>query len=248
MVLRDMSVVKGGLPAPYQAVATLDNERDAATLARWMGEVRKSNKTADDLLGTKPVSDIRTFVRSDPTVTNYLSSLSRSGASAEQTAGILGAIDDLAFAKMFYDRDPNAATAAVKSFTDAWQFMPQGGARVPTKVYDAVSQSAEQTLDRLRPIGPRAPEEYLEAGKELQIAVPEIFGKVGAPKVDDYLRTLRASPTWITAPNIEALWLMDPYGRIVRDKHGAPVTVPFNSTPDAGSLDFGMKALTEGAM
>lgn len=56
----------------------------------------------------------------------------------------------------------------------------------------------------------------------------QIFGNLGGPKVEDYIRTLQASPTWITSPNADALWLQDSFGRIVRGRDGQPFAVPFN--------------------
>lgn len=205
----------GKLDPSYQAVPSLDNERDGALLARWLAEVPKG-KTGADLIGAKPENDIKTAVRSDPTVQSFLSSLSRSGAGLGQVDGVLRAIDDLAFAKSYYDRDPHAAANAIDSFTAKYEFMPDGGARVPRERYDAVSANAAATLRGLA----------LD-----QIAVPPLFGQHGMPSGDDYLRVLRTAPTWITSPNVDALWLMDNGGRVVRGRDGKPIAVPFAAPP-----------------
>lgn len=59
----------------------------------------------------------------------------------------------------------------------------------------------------------------------------QIFGNIGGPSGDDYIRAVKASPSWITSPNADALWLMDSYGRVVRQTNGQPVAVPFNGAP-----------------
>lgn len=213
-VFHDLSTA-GGLPATFQAIPVLANERDGAMLARWLAEL-PNGKAASDLIGTKNENDIKASVRADPGVQSLLASLSRSGASVAQTDSVLNAIDALGFAKSYYDRDPKAALDAAAAFTGNYEFMPNGGARVPHDVFDAVNAQAGATLQRLSPDG---------------IAVPPIYGQPGMPSVDDYLATLRAAPTWITAPRADALWLMDAAGRIVRDKQGRPVAVPFDSVP-----------------
>jgi hypothetical protein len=209
-VWRDLTT-GGKLPAAFQAVPALENEGDGALLARWLGQ---AGKTADDLLGEKAVNQIKTTIRSDPTVQAYLSSLSRSGASMQQVSAVTDAIDGLAFAKSYFNRDPQPALGAITAFTGNYEFMPNGGARVPRDKVDAVSANASQALNGLS----------LD-----KLAVPNVYGRQGAPKPEEFLELLKASPMWINAPRGDALWLMDPYGRIVRDRKGAPIAVPFNA-------------------
>jgi muramidase (phage lysozyme) len=226
-IWHDLTTI-GKLPPAYQAVGALDNERDAALLARGLSEVQKSGKAWGDLLGPKVESDIKTSVRSDPAVQQLTLSLSRSGSSAAQIDGIVSAIDGLAFAKSFYDRDTSAAQNAIQSFTGNYEFMPNGGARVPAKLFDTVAGNASAMLQKL------------DANS---IAIPPSFAVTdadrrahpAAPTADDYLSGLRAAPTWITSPRADALWLMDPQGRLVRGRDAAPLAVPFNTpiTPAA---------------
>lgn len=61
-----------------------------------------------------------------------------------------------------------------------------------------------------------------------------IFNQLGGPSGDDYVRSLRAAPSWITSPNADGLWLMDHYGRVVRNADGSPVAVPFAAPPAPG--------------
>lgn len=211
-VWRDLTTA-GKLPPAYQAVASLDNQGDGALLARWLGQASQGKK-ADDVLGEKNVNNIKNTVRNDPDVQAYLASLSRSGASMSQVSAVADAIDSLAFAKSYFNRDPEAAQNAISSFTGKYEFMPQGGARVPRDKFDDVSTRTAQTLGGLA---------------LSKIAVPSVYGQPGMPKPQEFLELLKASPMWINSPRGDALWLMDPYGRLVRDKKGAPVAVPVNA-------------------
>lgn len=168
--------------------------------------------------GAKDVGTIKTNIRGNPAVVNLINSLSKSGSSAAQVDGVLGSIDTLAYAKSFYDRDPAAAQNAADSFTSKYEFMPNGGARVPTKQFDAVSANSRATLDGL---------------STEHIAVPELYGKPGQPSADEYTALIKASPTWITSPKADALWLIDNGGRLVRGKDGVPLSVPFNAPSPA---------------
>lgn len=203
----------GKLPASYQAVGTLDNQRDASLLARALSEP-KNGKNLVSLVGDKESKTISDAVHGDQSVQNLLSSMSRSGSSIDQISGVASAITTLGYAKRFYDGDADAAQNAIKSFTDKYEFMSSGGARVPKENFDTVQTNAQLTLGRIT---------------DKSIAVPGIFGQPNQPSRDDYLNTLRASPTWITSPRADALWLMDSAGRIVRDPKGKPIQVPFSA-------------------
>jgi len=217
-------VTLGKLPAAYQGVAALDDPNDAKLLARAINETNKSGKDWSDILGSaggKSVAGgLKNDVRNDPGVQNLAFSLARSGASAGQIDGLLGSIETLAYAKQFYNRDTSAAADAVKSFIGKYEFLPNGGARVPVDKADAVTQGAVETL------------RTLTADK---IAVPPVFGGLGQPTTEDYAASLRSAPTWITSPRNDALWLMDAGGRLVRDKGGLPVAVPFSYQPQAAA-------------
>lgn len=219
-VYRDL-VTLGKMPPQYQAIPTLESH-DGQMLGRWLNELPK-DKGVDDLLGAgpdgKPMStSIKDAVRNDPSVQALSNSLSHSGASAGQVSDVISSIDNLAYAKAFYDRDPKAAQNAVTAFTGKFEFMPNGGARVPTAIFDKVSDAAHQTVTALDP---------------KHIDIPAIYGQLGMPGRDEYLDMIKANPTWITAPTGDGLMLMDPYGRFVRDTAGQVVTVPFNVNPGA---------------
>lgn len=222
-VWRDLTTIQGGLPASYQAVAVLGDQSQAAILARGLAEQGKSGKNLSDLLPPKAktgTTGINSMVESAPDLHSLLMSLSRSGASAQMQDDTLNAVKTLAYANVVYNNaDPaTAADNAVKAFTSNYEFMPNGGARVPADKFDNVRQTAQQTLATLN------------AGK---VAIPDLYGKPGMPKPDDYLRTLKAAPSWITSPKADSLWLMDHEGRIVRNSDGDPINVPFSAQPSA---------------
>ena len=164
---------------------------------------------------------VRDAVRFDPDVKNYVQSIQKSGASAEQVQGIVNSVETLALAKRSAGEagdSASAASAAVKSFFGRFDYMPNGGARVPSKSFDAVTANARATLDGLA----------LD-----HVAVPERFGQPGQPERQEYLDIVKAAPTWITSPKSDALWLMDHGGRAVRGRDGQPIAVPFSLPPPA---------------
>ena len=220
------AIALGKLPAGYQAVQTLDDPHDAALLSRTLasekpapdGKPAKSIDDTVDLMGGAKgeAAKVRDAVRFDPEVKNYVSSIQRSGASADQVSGIVNAVETLALAKRGAGEatdTASAASAAVKSFFGKFDYMPNGGARVPAKAMEAVSANARATLDGLA----------LD-----HIQVPPRFGQAGQPEAREYLDTIKAAPTWITSPRSDAIWLMDYGGRIVRGQDGRPVSVPFD--------------------
>lgn len=213
-------VTQGGLPPFYQSVAQLGSDpstsRDATLLTQWMANTPK-DKTAGDLIGSREEKTIKDTIQSDASVASLTQSLLHSGASPTQVDGVVSSIETLAYAKKLFDQDPNAAEDAVASFTKNYQFMPQGGARIPTKNYDAVTQVAQSTL----------------ANVDQHAVVPPAFttGESGNVKPDDYWRTVKSNPTWVTSPDETSIWLKDPWDRLVRGKDGNPISVPFNVTP-----------------
>jgi Phage tail lysozyme len=221
-VFKDL-VSLGNLPAGYQAIATLDNSRDASLLAKWLNEAPK-DKDIDAILPRQPGAQspsvaIKNAIQSDPAVTSLVTSLNKQGASVDQVKGVVHSIEQLAYAKSYYDRDPVAAQSAVKSFTDKYEFLPNGGARVPVEIKDKVAEDSRSLLNSL---------------SEQTVAAPAIFGKPGRPAVHEYFDMLKANPTWINSPDASGLWLMDNAGKIVRDHDGKPLSVPFRKTTPVG--------------
>jgi hypothetical protein len=136
------------MPTGYQALGVLD-EANAEQLARGLG-AGKEGKAWDTLIGASTKNDIAKALRGDDGVQRLLTSLRTEGASPGQIADFLGAINTLGFTKQM-EGDTSAAANAAKAFTDLYQFMPNGGARVPAKLFDAVSANARATLDGLNP-------------------------------------------------------------------------------------------------
>lgn len=221
-------VTDGKLPAAYQAVGTLDDEGQAGLLARGLAEQGKSGKQLVDLLPPKAKtgsSGIDVTIESSPAVRDFLSSMSKSGSSAGQQSDLLGAIKTLAYANAVYTGKDSAAAAqaAIDAFTSKYDFSLPGSPRVPKNLVAPVSQNASATLEGLTAAG---------------VAVPAIYGQPGMPKSQEYIDLLKASPTWITSPKADALWLMDPQGRIVRTPSGDPITVPFTATAPQTRADI----------
>lgn len=222
-------VKQGGMPTYYQSVAQLGGSenpeirRDGGLLARWGGEDTKG-KTADDIIGTKNVSDIKKAVQGNPAVQAFTQSLGMSNASLSQIAEVKNSIEQLAMAKSFYQKGiystpSDAAQAAIKSFTDRYEFMPNGGARVPTDKFSNVMQAANEVLYNLPNIA----------------ASPDIYntGFHGLPKAEDYFNAVKGAPTWVTSQNEDAIMLKNSQGKFVLNKDGKPITVPFTAKPIA---------------
>jgi hypothetical protein len=200
----------GKLPADYQLIGALDNKQDAELLARALQE-GKNGKNIDDLLPPKMAADIKTNVLNNAQLNNYLFSLDASGASDNQKMGIRDAVLKLAYAKAFYSRDAAAAGNAVKDVVGHYEFLPSG-ARLPSDQASAIKSNARAFL------------KGLDANK---ISVPAVYGQPGMPSAKDYIDGLRAAPHWITSPKGDSLWLKDNGNRLVTDKNGHPVSVPF---------------------
>jgi soluble lytic murein transglycosylase-like protein len=227
-VWRDIVSV-GKLPPAYQMVGALDNEGDGALLARGLAEANKAgvNKSLDDLLDAKvagalkPSMTIATRIAGDDSIKQYERSMLNSGASPRQVDGIISAIGLLAKAKALYHGEDPAAAAdhAVESAIGKWEFMPNGGARVPRSNVDAISAAAQQYVNSLT---------LNDVQQPLSLANrPDIAGAVSG---DDWLRILKAAPNWITVG--QSIRLMDSGGRFVRQANGGFIEVPFNAKPD----------------
>jgi hypothetical protein len=200
----------GKLPADYQLIGALDNKQDAELLARALQE-GKNGKDISALLPPAKASKIKDDVLNSPQLNNYLFSLDASGASDSQKMGIRDAVLKLAYAKAFYNRDEVGAANAIKDVVGHYEFLPSG-ARLPSDQASAIKASAKTFLNGL------------DATK---ITVPPVYGQPGMPTAKDYIDGLRATPHWITSPKGDSLWLKDNGNRLVTDKNGHPVSVPF---------------------
>ena len=194
-------------------------------LARALGQANKEgvNKSLDDLIdrgatgASRPSQVVRTRVEGSQAVQDYRSSMLASGASPEQVDGIVSSIGLLGQAKVLYhNEDPTAAgDEAVQSAIGQWDFLPNGGARIPRANADAITDNAQRTVTGLSLAAVRPPAIYSQPGQA-----------PGAATADDWLRVLRAAPNWITVG--QSIRLMDNGGRFVRAANGGFVEVPFN--------------------
>jgi hypothetical protein len=235
-VFRDL-VTDGKLSPSYQLVCALD-PRNAGVLSRWLqggvndkGEVR----TADEILGQaaskSTAATIRENIRSNPALTDLQHSWADSGFSPVQIRGLGKSVEDLAYAKALYERaDPaTAATQAVDAIAGKYTIWSgEGSARVPVEVNNTVRSNAAKVLAGLTENNITLPPEYGPAGAGQS--------HIGWATSSDYLRLLKAAPYWVTSPDGQGLNLKDSYltgslGRLVLDKSGKPILLPFAAPP-----------------
>jgi hypothetical protein len=234
-VWKDLTTV-GKLPPAYQMVGALDNEGDGALLARALGQANKEgvNKPLDDLIdrgatgATRPSQVVRTRVEGSDAVKDYRSSMLASGASLEQVDGIVSSIGLLGQAKVLYHNEDATAAGdeAVQSALGQWDFLPNGGARIPRSNADAITDNAHRTVAGLSLAAVRPPAIYSRPGQA-----------PGAATADDWMRVLQAAPNWVTVG--QSIRLMDNGGRFVRAANGGFVEVPFNVQAAAAAAHGG---------
>lgn len=215
-------VAQGGLPPEYQMVSALnstpDGKKDAYLLSKWMGDETKGKTAADLLGGAKVETDIKSAINSDTAIQRLKDSLIQSGQPKTQIEGTMNAVYSLAYAKAYYNRDPQAAMNAAKSITSQYDFMDHGQARIPAQNSQAINVGAQQTLENIEKIAAPA-----------SIYSDQIHGTVTKP--ENYYAWVKNAPTWVTSPTEDAIWLKDGEDRWVRDKKGAIISVPFNYAP-----------------
>jgi hypothetical protein len=239
-------VTEGKLPAGYQVVGQLaDYDPDnAAVLARALGAEHKDDKAFEKAISDKTTRAGKSIkqitgetIPGDPRVTDYTRSLYDSGASPAQVTAITGAIEHLAAGRvLFKHEDPSEASQkAIDAVVGHYVFMPNGGARVPADRESDVGANARVTLEGLSLDNVAVPARF--AGAEL--TDPGAVTRPGAatePKPQSYIDMVKAAPTWVTGPKADRLLLLDPAGRLVTDKTGAPISVPFAQGPPAMAL------------
>lgn len=246
-VFRDL-VQFGNLPTAYQGIAFLASDpqggRDASLLSRWLregeegaqpGKQKSGIEKAQESLGAKPVADIATAIRSDPSLAPLKRSLMDSGMSRPGADGIMNSVEQLAFAKAYYDGEApgQAASDAAQSFTRNYEFMPSGSARVPVAHYPTVAANAQSVLDGLKPDHVMLPQAFRQGPSDQRHGIRE---------GEDYIAQVQANPYWLTSPDGNALWLRDWQGGIVMGRNGEPVEVPFGAPLMPGAMQPGMGA------
>ncbi len=227
-VWRDLGTI-GKLPANYQMVGSLENQQDAAKLARALGQANKegNNRALEALIdksaigSTRASAVIKKAITESPEINSYIHSMVQSGASYGMAHQTVDSIELLAQAKVAYDQmAPNeAAEQAIASAIGTFEFMPNGGARVPRARFDAVAQNARQTLNDLSLDRVQPPPVYEQ---------PQAAGRATAA---DWLGELRGSPNWVTMG--QAIRLMDKEGHWVKNRDNSFVEVPFDRAAPA---------------
>lgn len=225
-VWKDLSTL-GKLPIGFQAVGIIQDQSQAALLARGLSEQGKNGKQLDSLIPGTDKTVIDNAVNSDVQVL-MRSVLNQPGGTAADADGIVSAVKTLAYSNELYSgaKASDAANKAIKAFTENYNFDLPGNPRVPANKASAVTANANAFLGSL---------------SVNNVKIPPIFGQPGMPKPEEYIDGIKAKPTWVTSPNADALLLLDNAGRFVLDNNGNRVTVPFNkSAPAQNPEDFGI--------
>ena len=214
-------VTRGQLPVNYQVIAQLNEEtstqKDASLLSKWYSE-DPEGKLTNGLISEKGVQDIKKTILSNSNMTQLQQSLANSGSSRNNIAAINHSIEDLAAANVFYNRtDPKtAASQAADAYASRYEYMEKGNARVPTKYFDTVNENANSLMSNLE-----------ESAVPPAIYNAKLPGTAMTPQ--GYFNYVKASHTWVTSPNEDAIMLKDGQNKYVNGKDGKPISVPFNN-------------------
>ena len=207
-------VTQGNLPVPYRVAMSMDDMQSREQLGRaYSGQTDKEFKLA--LPAGKKETDVLPTISStiakdslpDGTLGKFTASLVASGASTADVTAYKSVVERLAWQKTLEGSSPtDAAEQAIKAVAGKYTFLDK--ARIPNDVADIVQNNAQVTLDDL---------------KADKIAIPP-YGSDS----DTYLRSVKYGGYWKTNQDETGIIRMDGVGRIVRDKQGNPLTVPFH--------------------
>lgn len=242
----------GGLPAPYQAIRTLDDQ-NASQLSEFLKSTTQSTEekgndpskfkspekmmrelSADDKL----ITNIRNSVRSSTSVVKMDNSYRQMGRSEDFIDSVHQAVDYLAYAKQFGiggAKSTNAANDAVSAFIDKFDFMDDPGqAMVPKDKIATVKESARNVVDALEEADVQTPASIANSGKAVPFSDIGERGRVGGLSPSHYFEAVKAAPTWKNLPDGSGLVLTDAsvtgqMGRYVRDKDGNAIVVKFDA-------------------
>jgi hypothetical protein len=220
-------VTQGKLPTGYQVVGQLADydPGSASILARAEGANAKDDKAFEASISRKVGAGAQTIKQviaervDDPNgaLQKYEHSLRMSSASETQVAAIHTAIEHLAAGfVLFHQEDPStAADHAVTAVTGHFQFMPNGGARVPADRYADVTSNAQDKINGL---------------SLANVRVPEVYGRgTAAPSPQAYIDELKAGTgVWFTDLKADRVTLMDKGGGVVKDQNGEPISILFS--------------------
>jgi hypothetical protein len=220
-------VTKGKLPTGYQVVGQLADydPGSASILARAEGANAKDDKAFEASISRKVGAGAQTIKQviaervDDPngTLQKYEHSMRMSSASETQVAAIHTAVEHLAAGLvLFHQEDPSsAADKAVTALTGHFEFMPNGGARVPADRYADVTSNAQDKINGL---------------SLANVRVPEVYGRgTAAPSPQSYIDELKAGTgVWFTDLKADRVTLMDKGGGVVKDQNGQPISILFS--------------------
>jgi hypothetical protein len=214
----------------------MDSPKDAALMARALGEVKGGEKQWEDMLGPvdgtqqSRAKQIDNNVLKNEDVQDFQRSLKMSQAPASAIQDIVHSLQTFARASAYYNQDADPIGSAVKALvTGKYQIMPMstGGARIPHANVDAVLANEGDRLEKL---------------DKSAIAIPDEFNhpeRKGAVNPEDYIGAIRANPIWTTNQKGDGVELRDNQGHIVRDLKGNPLTIrwtdPAPTKPNWGS-------------
>jgi hypothetical protein len=214
------AVTLGKLPAAYQIVQHLEETGDphnAALLARGMGgAIKESGPKAkefwDDTIGSQEMGKIKTALLGDTTMKSFVHSMMESNAPQDQIDSLIQAVHTLAYSKEAYEGSGNPASDAVTAVLGKYAFLSEyGGPRVPSQFEDSVRANIGTMMNRL---------------DVPSLQVPKLPNGVTA---DQWLAMVKAKPHWVTTPREDGIQLLDNGGRLVVNKAGDPVEIPFNA-------------------
>ena len=212
-------VALGKLPVEYQGLQVLTDKSDLATYTQALGETKKDDFGGwENALGmgdktegtrTKTLLDVGVQTGLAP----YVNSLRMSGAGDKEINDVTKAVNLLAYGNKYFKNSSDPVGEAVKSFIGQFQYMNQGGARVPAAAFDTVNSNAYNMLQRLTPD---------------DIRLPNQIGQPGMPSKEAYMAQLQSSPEWVTAPRGDSIILRDMMGKAVLGNDGNPLAVMFS--------------------
>lgn len=224
-------VTLGKLPMDYMGLHVLTDKGDIATYSRALGESKKTD-FADwsNALGYgDPQAGKQTKVGIDTAVevglAPYINSLRMSKTSDDEVNSVIRTVSLLAYGNKLYNNDSDPAGKAVKSFVSQYSYLFQGGARVPTDVYDTVNRNAVNMAEQLTVDN---------------IRLPDKIGQPGQPSKDAYMAWLKSTPQWVTSERGDSIYLRDPLGEEVKGNDGNRLEVMFHGS-QAYSPNFAPK-------
>jgi hypothetical protein len=198
--------------------------------AGWPERLGHGDRTA----GTTTVSGIDAAV--DKAFLPYQKSMLNSGNDIQQALEVQKEIKLTAYGRMLMG-ETNPATAAkdaTSAFLDGWDYVTQGGARVPR-----VSTTTTRGLDI---IGPNIERFWSDWYKWDNFDLPTPDESKGQSK-DSLMKDIKSNGEWVTAPDNSGLYYrVSPGvgGGLLRGRDGKPIKLNFSNKEQAYSSNVTM--------